>query len=57
MSKKHLEEFANKFVGRHIIRELDTIEQVQYVVAGVTGKRLMYAHLVKGEEWPIQIFL
>ena len=46
MSKKHLGRSVQEFAGRHNIREHDTINQMQEVVAGMIGKRLMYSDLV-----------
>ena len=36
----------NEFCGRHNIRDLDTIRQMEHVVARMVGKRLMYRDLV-----------
>ena len=44
-SAKHLQRYVNEFAGRHNIRERDTIEQMQAVVAGLVGKRLLYRDL------------
>ena len=46
MSKKHLKRYVQEFAGRHNIREHDTINQMQDVVADMIGKRLMYSELV-----------
>ena len=46
MSPKHLQRYVNEFAGRHNIREMDTLAQIQHVVAGMIGKRLMYRDLV-----------
>ena len=40
MSPKHLR-YVNEFAGRHNMRELDTIDQMRHVVAGMVGRRLM----------------
>ena len=46
LSAKHLQRYVNEFAGRHNIREMDTLEQMQHVVAGMIGKRLMYKELI-----------
>ena len=46
MSPKHLQRYVNEFAGRHNIREMDTLAQIQHVAAGMIGKRLMYRDLV-----------
>ena len=46
ISPKHLQRYVNEFSGRHGIRERDTIDQMNDVVAGMIGKRLMYRDLV-----------
>ena len=46
MSSQHLHRYVNEFAGRHNIRNSDTIKQMQHVVAGLVGKRLMYKELV-----------
>ncbi len=46
ISPKHLQRYVDEFSGRHGIREQDTITQMQNVVAGMVGKRLMYKELV-----------
>lgn len=43
LSAKHLQRYVAEFAGRHNMREL---EQIQYVVAGLVGRRLMYRDLV-----------
>ena len=45
MSAKHLQRYVNEFAGRHGIRERGTLDQMQSVVAGMVGKRLMYREL------------
>ena len=45
MSAKHLQRYVNEFAGRHGVRERDTLDQMQSVVAGMIGKRLMYRDL------------
>ena len=46
LSAKHLQRYVNEFCGRHNIRDLDTIRQMEHVVARMVGKRLMYRDLV-----------
>ena len=46
MSAKHLQRYVDEFAGRHGVRERDTLDQMQLVVAGMVGKRLMYRDLV-----------
>ena len=46
LSDKHLQRYVSEFAGRHNIRELDTIDQMQDVVAGLIGRRLLYRDLV-----------
>ena len=46
MSAKHLQRYVDEFAGRHSIRERDTLDQMQSVVAGMVGKRLPYQDLI-----------
>ena len=46
ISAKHLQRYVDEFAGRHGVRELDTLDQMQSVVAGMVGKRLMYRELI-----------
>lgn len=46
MSKKHLERYAKEFAGRHNIRDMDTLEQMEEVVRIMDGKTLSYDELV-----------
>ena len=46
MGVQHLQRYVNEFVGRHNVRELDTVEQMGRVVTGMVGKRLRYRDLV-----------
>ena len=46
LSAKHLQRYVSEFAGRHNIRELDTIDQMQDVVAGLVGRRLLYRDLI-----------
>jgi len=47
ISPKHLHRYVNEFAGRHNVRSMDTIDQMRLLVAGMVGKRLMYAELIK----------
>ncbi len=49
-SKKHLHRYVNEFVVRHNVREMDTIGQMEIIVAGMVGRRIMYKELVSGED-------
>ena len=39
MSVKHLERYAVQFAGRHNVRDMDTVDQMQHVMAGLVGRR------------------
>jgi len=45
-SRKHLQRYVDGFAGRHNIRGMDTVAQMQHVVAGMVGRRLLYRDLV-----------
>ena len=47
MSPKHLQRYVNEFANRHNIRNQDTIDQMQAIVAGLNGKRWLYRELVE----------
>ena len=46
LSPKHLQRDVDTFAGRQNLRELDTIDQMHHVVAGMVGRRLLYRDLV-----------
>ena len=46
ISPKHLQRYVNEFAGKHSIRHQDTIHQMQGVVVGLVGRRLMYRDLI-----------
>ena len=46
ISPKHLQRYVSEFAAKHNIRDRDTIDQMNAVVAGMVGKRLMYRELV-----------
>ena len=50
VSVKHLHRYVAEFAGRHNIRDKDTIEQMEEMVAGLIGKRLMYAQLIEDKK-------
>ena len=45
MSKKHLQRYVNEFAGRHNLRPLDTIKQMEIIADGISQKRLKYKEL------------
>ena len=46
LSPKHLQRYVSEFAGRHNVREMDTLAQMQHVVAGMVGRQLMYKDLI-----------
>ena len=48
ISPKHLQRYVDQFAGKHGIRDRNTIDQMQAMVARAVGKRLMYRELVAG---------
>ncbi|MCY3885964.1 MAG: IS1595 family transposase [Gammaproteobacteria bacterium] len=46
MSPKHLNRYVAEFSGRHNLRDLDTISQMEIVASGLTGKSLSYEDLI-----------
>ena len=46
LSAKHLQRYVSEFAGRHNLRDKDTIDQMQNVVAGLIGRRLLYRDLI-----------
>ena len=38
----------NEFVVRHNVREMDSINRMEIIVAGMVGRRIMYKELVSG---------
>lgn len=46
MSHKHLHRYINEFVGRHNIRQNDTIDQMAILFSRMVGKKLPYGELI-----------
>ena len=46
LSKKHFNRYVTQFVGKHNVRDCDTIDQMVMVVRGIAGKRLRFKDLV-----------
>ena len=46
MSAKHANRYINEFAGRQNIREMNTLEQMSFVVRGMDGKLLHYRDLI-----------
>ena len=46
LSIKHVQRDIDEFAARHNVRELDALNQVAHVAAGMVGRRLMYRDLV-----------
>ncbi len=47
ISEKHLNRYIQQFAGKHNMRALDTIRQMQSIVAGMVGRRLRYPDLIR----------
>ena len=45
LSPKHLDRYVQEFSGRHNIRDLDTMDQMQSLASGMRHKRLTYSRL------------
>ena len=45
ISPKHLDRYVRQFAGKHNLREANTLAQMQLVVAGLVGQRLLYRDL------------
>ena len=46
LSPKHLDRYVQEFVGRHNLREKDTLDIMAAIVDGMRGKRLKYRDLI-----------
>ena len=40
ISVKHLQRYVDEFAGRHGVRELDTLDQMEIIAGMMAGKRL-----------------
>ncbi len=47
MSPEHLQRYVDEFVGRHNVRRLDTVTQMEKAAEGFVGKRLTYNMLTR----------
>ena len=47
MSKKHLQRYIDEYVGRHNVRPLATMTQIEITFKGMNGKRLKYKELIQ----------
>ncbi len=45
MSVKHLDHYVSEFAGRHSVRPLDTLVQMEHLAQGLVGKQLRYQDL------------
>ncbi len=46
ISPKHLHRYVAEFAGRQGVRDMDTVDQMVYLVRGMSGKRLRYRDLI-----------
>ena len=46
LSPKHLDRYVQEFVGRHNLREKDTLDIMAAIIDGMRGKRLRYKDLI-----------
>ena len=47
LSPKHLNRYVQEFAGKHNMRDLGTLEQMQETVAQLVGRHLLYRTLVR----------
>lgn len=50
VSWKHLQRYVYEFAGRHNIRDMDTIDQMEQIAAGMVGRRLLFRELTWNPE-------
>ena len=48
ISPKHLQRYIHEFAGRHNLRNADTRDQMQSIVAAMVGRRLLFRQLTRG---------
>lgn len=46
MSPKHMQRYVNEFSGRHNVRGMDTMVQLEWITLTGIGKRLRYVDLI-----------
>ena len=46
ISPKHLHRYVAEFAGRQGVRDMDTVDQMVFLVRGMSGKRLRYDELI-----------
>ena len=44
---QYLNRHVTQFAGKHDLRNMDTLMQMQHVVAGIVGRGLMYNQLIR----------
>ena len=52
LSPKHFPRYLKEIVGRYNIRRLDILDQMEFLVSGMVGKRLTYRDLLETEVPP-----
>ena len=52
LSPKHLQRYVDEFAGRQNVREMDTLEQIEFLADGLEGKRLRYPDLIEPNGLP-----
>ena len=52
ISKKHLQRYVDEFAGRHNMRDMDTVDQMARLVAGMVGRRLTRQELIADNGLP-----
>ena len=53
ISPKHFPRYLKEIVGRYNIRRLNILDQMEFLVSGMVGKRLAYRDLVAAEVPPV----